>query len=930
MPRTSHIVATSLVALLAGHAVGVEPEAALKNAPPRIVFPTPEEAAAIRSTFGPQDNLGPATKQIPVAAPKQASKVAHWDCPRPEIAHDLRTADLHTYYIYQGRAVTMTVDTSRIAVKFAGADKGDDGAITLAAAKLGVQIAKIDSPGIGNWRFLNFANRPNDKGAVEAVLQALLQDPAFEFVSPVFDHPTIAGGYVVIAPDINVRVTEARVADADATLKNAAPALSIASRDLGALPGAFQLRSTDRNGFHTLRAANLLAEKPGIAWAEPDMLSTMKLDYTPNDPNWSSWGWEQGNDIDTDAELAWDLTRGRSSIRVLVMDCGVEQDHPDINQLAGRDFTTGAAGGIAGGGPSGNCDRHGTSVAGIITGRINNGLGGAGVAPNCRVLSAKTATEQSNPCSSVYAAFSGTWLANALAWGTGQGCQISNSSFGVGSSNTIANAYDAAEAAGMLHFVSAGNGGADNIGDNALGYPSSLPSVQAVAAIDSDGGRSSFSNFGTGLQFACPGTNVFTCDRQDALGYNNGSDYASFGGTSAASPFAAGIAALIESAYPDLSSASVLVRMRTSALDLGANGYDTGYGWGFPNVNTAIRLFSSNDWCSTATEITSFAYNPGTFSTTGFSEVSDELQESCELNAAGVSHSVWYSFVPPCTGTLDINTTGSNYDTVLAVFRGNCLSATQVACNDDNNGGTQSQVTDVAVTAGFTYFMKVSAFGLNGAGGTLNFNFAYTPSAPGNDLCGNSFTIPFANYTTSSCTLGATTQVCEAPGSCNTASGSNHSVWYDYTPSVTGWANIDTNGSDYDTVLTVWNGCPLAAIINQQILCLSNGGEVACDDDSGTGLQSALTNVGMQAGHTYKIKVAAFSSANGVGGDMTLHFGFQPCPADFNASGSLEVQDIFDFLAAWFAGTPNANFDGVNGLGVQDIFAFLAAWFAGC
>ncbi len=55
-----------------------------------------------------------------------------------------------------------------------------------------------------------------------------------------------------------------------------------------------------------------------------------------------------------------------------------------------------------------------------------------------------------------------------------------------------------------------------------------------------------------------------------------------------------------------------------------------------------------------------------------------------------------------------------------------------------------------------------------------------------------------------------------------------------------------------------------------------------------------------------------------------------PCPADFNGAGGLTVQDIFDFLAAWFAGNPSADFNHQNGLGVQDIFDFLAAWFAGC
>jgi hypothetical protein len=53
------------------------------------------------------------------------------------------------------------------------------------------------------------------------------------------------------------------------------------------------------------------------------------------------------------------------------------------------------------------------------------------------------------------------------------------------------------------------------------------------------------------------------------------------------------------------------------------------------------------------------------------------------------------------------------------------------------------------------------------------------------------------------------------------------------------------------------------------------------------------------------------------------------CPADFNGNGTLEVQDIFDFLNAWFAGNANADFNG-GGLAVQDIFDFLNAWFSGC
>lgn len=55
-----------------------------------------------------------------------------------------------------------------------------------------------------------------------------------------------------------------------------------------------------------------------------------------------------------------------------------------------------------------------------------------------------------------------------------------------------------------------------------------------------------------------------------------------------------------------------------------------------------------------------------------------------------------------------------------------------------------------------------------------------------------------------------------------------------------------------------------------------------------------------------------------------------PCPADFNGVGGLTVQDIFDFLAAYFSGAASADFNGVGGVTVQDIFDFLAAYFAGC
>jgi len=54
------------------------------------------------------------------------------------------------------------------------------------------------------------------------------------------------------------------------------------------------------------------------------------------------------------------------------------------------------------------------------------------------------------------------------------------------------------------------------------------------------------------------------------------------------------------------------------------------------------------------------------------------------------------------------------------------------------------------------------------------------------------------------------------------------------------------------------------------------------------------------------------------------------CPADFNRSGTVTMQDVFDFLAAYFGNDPRADFNTSGAITVQDIFDFLAAWFAGC
>lgn len=54
------------------------------------------------------------------------------------------------------------------------------------------------------------------------------------------------------------------------------------------------------------------------------------------------------------------------------------------------------------------------------------------------------------------------------------------------------------------------------------------------------------------------------------------------------------------------------------------------------------------------------------------------------------------------------------------------------------------------------------------------------------------------------------------------------------------------------------------------------------------------------------------------------------CPTDYNGSGASTVQDVFDFLAAWFNNDPGTDYNGVGGVTVQDVFDYLTDWFIGC
>jgi len=548
-------------------------------------------------------------------------------------------------------------------------------------------------------------------------------------------------------------------------------------------------------------------------------------------------------------------------------------------------------------------DCHGTAVAGCVSARFNNSTGVVGIAPSCRVISARFCTATSNTACVTNWNAQDSYTVNALNWAVNNGVQVTNNSNSYGATaNAIDDAYDNARGNGIISFASAGNNGTTT-----LGYPSSLGTVDAVSNVQSDGTLNSTSQRGTGLDWSAPGTNIRTTDRTGSAGYSSTGDYAYVSGTSFSSPYAAGIAALIKSFRPNYNPSNIELAMAVGVRDFGAAGYDTNYGYGFVTAYASLRAFTpSNDLCYTATVIPSLTWSPAAINTVNATTSAwYEPQEDCEYNNSGVSNSVWYEFTPPANGYISFDTFGSDYDTVVAIFDG-CnayltlggsffpIFANQIACNDDS-GGLQSQIVNAPVTGGTTYKIKVSKYGTTPGGGSLVVHFSFTYAPPPNDVCTSATVIPgdatsYAPTPYSTIGAGTSSGCIETPSSCGSGFGNGHSVWYRFTPNAGGRLYIDTFGSNYDTVLTVFNGTSAGCGYSSGANCVYPT-EVACNDDVAPGnTPSQIYNLTLAGGQTYYIKVAAYSG--NAGGTLDFNFAYVPLiPPNNGCATPTEITD---------------------------------------
>lgn len=448
----------------------------------------------------------------------------------------------------------------------------------------GLEAATVETPPIPGWILAESTTPTTSSPELERALSRLLADPTVTFVSPVFLGED--GGPVVVTPTLLVGFLPSVDPESARAQLSEHVTGTVVEEDWGGMPRTFRVESSSRNGLRVLEQANRLARLPEVSFAEPDMIFTGRGALLPNDPGFSNcWGLHNTGqsggtpDRDLDGPEAWNLTTGDPSIVVVVLDDGVQQDHPDLNQVSGTDSTSQGPGD---GSPLSSCDNHGTAVAGCVSASIDNNRGTVGIAPGCRSASARTFIPITNPCTGSWTS-QASWTVASLTFAENIGARVTCNSNVYGfTSSSIASKYNQTRTAGIVHFACAGNDGGTNIA-----YPGSLTSVNAVTAVDRNGGLAGFATTGVGLAFVAPGVSVYTTDRTGSSGYSGG-DYTFIDGCSFATPYAAGVAALVLSLYPTLTAAEVETFLRDSAVDLGPAGYDTSFGWGFLNAHRAL------------------------------------------------------------------------------------------------------------------------------------------------------------------------------------------------------------------------------------------------------------------------------------------------------------------------------------------------------
>lgn len=266
-------------------------------------------------------------------------------------------------------------------------------------------------------------------------------------------------------------------------------------------------------------------------------------------------------------EPLWTCATG-AGVQVAVIDTGVSGSHPDFaGRISGGVSTLGGSA-VPGAGAT-DVHGHGTHVAGIAAAGASDGVGIAGVAPGASIVPVKVLSDSGSGSS--------TDVALGITWAVDNGADVLNLSLSSSSqSAAMTTAVQYAVDNGVTVFAAAGNGGTSG----SVRYPAADPNTIAVAATSSSGTVASFSSRGWWVDVAAPGQSILSAIP---------GGWGTKSGTSMASPYLAGLAAVTLSARGPLAPMAVRDALRSTATDAGASGFDYEYGYGIANPTAAFN-----------------------------------------------------------------------------------------------------------------------------------------------------------------------------------------------------------------------------------------------------------------------------------------------------------------------------------------------------
>ena len=608
-----------------------------------------------------------------------------------------------------------------------------------------------------------------------------------------------------------------------------------------------------------LDAVARLRGVPGIRFAEPDYL--LQEAGTPNDPSFGlQWPLRNtGQSVngtvgvpgsDERAAAAWARTTGSRSVVVAVVDSGVEYTHPD---LAANVWTNpGGVGGCAAGTHGWNaitkaCDPmddetvyggHGTHVAGIVGAVANNGIGVAGVDWTTTILPVKwVAANGYGYTSDLISALD--WVLKAKQ--AGVNVRVANDSevfVGTAPSQALSDEIDLLGQNGILFVTAAGNTGENNDDPSVGRYPCRYdrPTELCVAATDQSDNLPGWANYGpTTVDLAAPGASVYSTLRGAKYGYVSGS--------SMAAAEVSGAAALILS-QASLSTADLRADILTTVVPL-------------PSLTGKIRTGGRLDVCRalpgcTAPPANDAFANAQTASGTAGSlpgvnfYATREAGEPAHAGSGG-GQSIWYRWTAPSGGTVVFDTSGSDFDTVLAAYTGSSVGAlTQVAANDDASGSDVTSRISFLATAGTTYDVAVDGYGESNGfveQGTAVFEWSFQ-GGPANDPFAAAQTLSGPSGSVTGTNVGATKEAGEPNHGRNLG---GQSIWYRWTAPATRNVVVDTVGSGFDTLLGVYTGSQVDGLTR-----------IASNDDATSVDSTSQVRFRAKAGTTYSIAVDGY------------------------------------------------------------------------